>query len=198
MIGLSIITEPTQEPVTLQQAKDHLRIDHPDQNDLINSLIKAARIYCEQSMSRAFIITQYLFTIASFTPSCLFVSDRKIKLPRGRVQQVDKIEYYDTDNQLQTFDQGGYMADVNQEPGVVHIYPPTTIPCTYDRPDAVRITFTAGYGSTHNKVPETIKLAIKSLVVEYYNNPGAVAFTGSPKPIPFSLQCLINANRIFI
>ena len=51
---LKLITPPAFEPVSLIEAKTHLRVDYEDQNAEISSLITAARVYCEQYQHRAY------------------------------------------------------------------------------------------------------------------------------------------------
>ncbi len=50
---LSIVTPPEIEPVSLEEAKLYLRVDTGDENELITSLIKAARIMVEKETHRA-------------------------------------------------------------------------------------------------------------------------------------------------
>jgi hypothetical protein len=54
VISVSFSNEGS-EPVTLQEAKDWCRIDVPDDDTLITSLIKAARIICEQYSGLSFV-----------------------------------------------------------------------------------------------------------------------------------------------
>ncbi len=54
-MALKINSAPAAEPVTLQQAKDHLRIDGSDEDLYVEALIKAARQDCEKFQNRAYI-----------------------------------------------------------------------------------------------------------------------------------------------
>ena len=59
MSGLIITTEPTQEPVTLQEVKEYLRVeDNTDERNL-RPLIETARRYAEEHMSRTLMSTTY-------------------------------------------------------------------------------------------------------------------------------------------
>jgi hypothetical protein len=54
-MGLKLKTGPASEPVTLQEAKDHLRVDLDDEDSVIEGFIKAARTDCENLQNRAYI-----------------------------------------------------------------------------------------------------------------------------------------------
>jgi len=52
---LKLITAPDIEPVTLDEAKNHLKIDSSEDNSLISALIVTARQLAEKETNRAFI-----------------------------------------------------------------------------------------------------------------------------------------------
>lgn len=66
MAGLTIETQPTSEPITLKQAKDFLRVDGTDDDDLITSLVQAAREAVEVFTGRSFCYKGYLMTLDAF------------------------------------------------------------------------------------------------------------------------------------
>ena len=47
MVSLTIITEPTLEPITLEEAKEAIGIDGDDDDLRIEGLIQSARIFAE-------------------------------------------------------------------------------------------------------------------------------------------------------
>lgn len=55
VLDVQFSAENATEPVTLQEAKDWCKIDIPDDDVLITSLITAARIICEQHSNTSFI-----------------------------------------------------------------------------------------------------------------------------------------------
>lgn len=83
------------EPVTLQEAKDWCRIDVSDDDTLITSLIKAARIICEKYSGLSFV---------SKTVTAILVNGLgNIELPYGPV--ASEVAYYDMDEtELTDFD----------------------------------------------------------------------------------------------
>ena len=59
-------TEPASNPVTLAEAKLHLRIDNTDDDTLIASLITAATRWAEDYCDRTFCNTQLTMRLDSF------------------------------------------------------------------------------------------------------------------------------------
>lgn len=54
------------EPVTLAEAKLHLRIDSSDDDDLISALIATARKWAEDYCDRTFVVSKYTMLLDSF------------------------------------------------------------------------------------------------------------------------------------
>lgn len=54
------------EPVTLAEAKLHLRIDSSDDHDLISALITTARKWAEDYCDRTFVVSKYTMLLDSF------------------------------------------------------------------------------------------------------------------------------------
>jgi uncharacterized phiE125 gp8 family phage protein len=64
--SLTTLTPPAVEPVTLAEAKQHLRVDTDTDDGYISSLITAAREWCEAYCDETFIHAQYRMTLDSF------------------------------------------------------------------------------------------------------------------------------------
>jgi uncharacterized phiE125 gp8 family phage protein len=52
MAGLQVTTAPTQEPLTLQEVKDYLRLDDALDERVLQDLIETARLHCEDYTGR--------------------------------------------------------------------------------------------------------------------------------------------------
>lgn len=144
---LTVKTAPASEPVTLTEAKDHLRVDQSDSDAQITAMIQAARERTERYLERS-LVTQTLVLNLDAFPSV-------IELPRGPVQSVDLIEYIDRDDNTQTMNASDYVVD--KAGG--RIVPADGWPKTDDTVNAVTVEYTAGYGAPAD-VPEAIKHAI--------------------------------------
>lgn len=156
----SITTGPASEPVTIDEAKTHLRVDSDDENTLIQSLISAARAKVEQETGRS-LLTQTVFVAWDEFPAsgCL-------DLPLYPAASVSSVRYIDTDGALQTWPSDNYTVDtVGMTPRIV-IAPDGDSPEAGDYPNAIQVEYIAG----SSVVPEEIKAAIKlnlGLLYEY-------------------------------
>ena len=157
------VTPPAVEPVLLGEAKTHLRVDSGDEDGLIDSKIRAARLYCEGIHGRAYITRTYRLELDAFPLSVIY-------LPRPPTSAVASIKYDDAEGNEQTIDPADYEVDTAREPARVRPVSGYSWPATYDTFAAVRIEFTAGYGDDPTEVPEDIRAAVFLALGDLYEN----------------------------
>lgn len=176
MFGLTVVTAPAIEPLSLSEAKDQLSYSHDHQDRLIGSLITAARVYCETVTGRAF-ITQTLRLTADAFPAY----DGEFRLPRPPLLTVTNVQYTDTAGATQTVTAANYVVDATSLPGRIALAYGETWPTdAIQEIGAVRVNYTAGYGATAASVPETIKHAMRLLIGHWFVNREAVGQVGGP------------------
>lgn len=157
----------------------------------ISSLIKAARIYCETVTGRAFITRTLVYKLDAF-PSC----ESEIRLPRPNLLSVASVQYIDTNGDTQTFSSSDYSVDTASLPGRIILGYGESWPSTRSQPNAVTITYTAGYGPARSDVPETIKAAIKLKLADLYENREA-SIVGTSHTANPALEALLWSERAF-
>lgn len=154
---------PATMPVSLAEAKAHLRVDHDDQDDLITAQIKAATAYLDGYsgiLGRALITQTWRQDFAAF-------ADR-LPLPVSPVIAIASIIYFDVGNMQQILDAGVYDLIAEARGAYVALQPQQSWPVTFNRADAVSITFTAGFGAAAD-VPEPIRQAILLIVQRLFD-----------------------------
>lgn len=155
-MGIKIITPPSVEPIFLEEAKQHLRVDGNDDDILIMSLIKQAREWCEDFQNRKY-ITQTLELVLDTFPNGNAIVFNSI----SPVQKVESIKYYDENRQEYLFDESNYIADLDGFVNRVVLNRGKHWPIVeLQSVNAVRVRAVVGYGDNGDKVPEAIKWAI--------------------------------------
>lgn len=176
----TLVTPPSGDVVTLEEAKIHLRVDGSEEDDYISSLIAASVGMTEEVLRRKLLTQTWEVSLTSFSDV--------IALPWPPVQSVVSIKYTDSNGDEKTLDSSEYYAFFSQFHA--EIEPRLTWPeVSRDVPYPVRIRFVCGYG-TAQEVPAQIKLAIKMLVGTWYANRETLS-AGGEKEIPHSYQWLL-------
>jgi len=160
-LGIKLSIPPATEPITLTEAKAHLRIDHTDDDTYITSLIKAAR-------SSAEAYTQTSFFTQTWIKSIPFFMDI-IALPRGEVKSITSVKFFDQDNAQQTVDNADYFLTspsvVSQVQAIESGWPSSI----FARLDSVQITYVTGNDDVAD-IPSDIKQAILMSLGHLYEN----------------------------
>jgi len=150
---LTRISGPTAPLLTTAEAKDHLRVDFADDDDLIDAYISAATDMVDAEwgeLGRALVTQRWQLTLPAFPASGVII------LPVPPVQQVTGITYYDADNAEQTLAADTYRLTVNGEDARLDKAAGAVWPATYNRVDAVAVQYDTGYGDAAADVPEGI------------------------------------------
>lgn len=178
-MNLKTITASPALPVGVDLAKSHLKIQHDLEDDLFAIWIDAARERVEIETESSIVEQEYELRIAAFA---------KTLLPRGPVQSIDSIEYYDLDNTLQTLASSEYYLVDD-----CVVFDGLALPSLYDREDAIVITYTAG-PTEEDGTPSLAQLAVLLLVGVANENREAVAPI-ELKNVPQSYQAIITNLR---
>lgn len=194
MMNLSLVTPAAALPVSLTEAMAHIRGGDSEQS--IVSLYLAAAVQAVEDW------TERALTTETWRLSLPAWPDGDVILPRAPLISVTEIRYW-TDAAVpvdtvlpasvyQTVAPAGPTAP----PGRVILAPqqdwPTAQP---SRADAVRVTFTAGYGATAASVPAPMRAAVLLLTGDLYENreaAGVKALQGNP-----AVRRLLDPYRVW-
>lgn len=139
------------QPVTLKEAKDHLRVDDDEQNAIISLYLSAAVKRCEDYMQTSIMSAEHELHSSGF--SCSF------NLQKFPVSAINSVKYYDEDGDLQTVDSDDYRLQSFRQPCYIEFDSSFDAPDLHDREYPVVINFNAGYTSA-SSVPATVKLGV--------------------------------------
>ena len=162
---LSLKTGPAIEPVSLAEAKAHLRIDSADEDGLINSLITAARLMVEARTARALITQTWLFHLDK--PAGFY------ELPLKPSKAITEISTFDENGTQAVLTGEDYTAEKRGEVMRVKLHR-----AAY----RAEVGFVAGYGDMGADVPASLVQAILQLTAYWFENRGNSSLMGSAMP----------------
>ena len=192
---LLLVSPPAEEPVSLAEAKLHLRVDFSDDDALITALITAARAAAETMTGRQLVTARWKLVLDSFPgPSLMGVPagtpfslpGHAILIPKCPIQSLVSIQYLDMASTWQVMPATDYTVDLACEPARITPVFGKIWPITLPQIGAVTVTFDAGYGAA-NTVPEGLKSWIKLRVGSLYAHREEIALLnrGSIESLPF-------------
>lgn len=164
MGGLVVTTPPGAEPVSLTEAKAHLRLEHSSDDTQVTAMIVAARRQAEALTGLALIDTVFTWTFEGFPCGA-------IVLPRAPLDSITSIAYLDTSGTSTTLTvTTDYRVDAAALMPCVEPAYGTTWPLTYGVSGDVTVVFKAGYGTAGSDVPGDIRAAILLIVGAFYEH----------------------------
>lgn len=190
--ALTLATAASVEPVTTAELKTHLRIDGTSEDAYIAEIGVAARRDCENFTGRSFVTATWNLNFDDFPDGT------EIEVPRAPLAGVTHVKYYDTAGTQQTLAATNYHVDTRRTPGRIVLVDGAAWPQVQtQRPSAVEVQFTAGYGGSAAAVPETFKAAIKLMTAHLFEHRGD-GVAGAPVEPPPAIQHLLMPERAFV
>lgn len=189
-----LVTGPTGTFLSLDDVKEHLRVDHDASDGLIQSLIYAATAQVENITNRK-MVTQTWKAYADEWPTAFFT------LPYGNLQAVTSVSYTLEDGTVNTLDISRYIVDSASDPGRLLLSPNQDWPTDTLYPsNPIEIEFTCGYGSSGNiDVPEPIMIASMVLIGDMYAHRESRVIGPNFKytEVPGYITSMIQSYRLF-
>jgi uncharacterized phiE125 gp8 family phage protein len=184
-MSLQLITPPATEPVTLADAKLHLKIDTGDDDALITRLIGTARARGEWHLGRALITQSWRLWLDAWPCSGI------IELPLPPLQGVASVTVYAPDDTATVLDPATYQMDAASQPARLTLKSTVLPPTNLRAINSVAVEFTAGYGDNASDVPSGISEALLELIAFLYENRGE-----APAELPLDCLALLAPFRV--
>lgn len=163
------------EPITLAEAKEHLRVYGSDDDGYISSLIVAARAMAEGKLNR---------TIVQRRRAARFTGwGSHMKLSKPPVISIDSVGYYDDTGVETMLDPIRYFLALDYEDGAAYVgFRSGEVYPLLDRRDRpVTVYYTAGYPP--GEVPPTVVQWIKLAIGTMYANRETVVNGATSQPL---------------
>lgn len=187
--ALVLVTAPTVEPISLEEARKNSRVAEEEDDDIVTSMIVAARTYFEETDNRR-LCTQTWQMKLDFFP----LGNSIIELPLRPVREVSHIKYTDTDGMEQTLAADLYQTDINSmfariKPAIGQHWPLAR----HGLLNPIEIEFVVGYdGETIvGGIPENLKRALLILTGHFYENREATAAGLPIAPVPIDRKSVV-------
>lgn len=185
------VTAPSKEPVSLEEAKEHLRVDHSAEDMLIAALITTAREQLEELTGRAFITQGWQLALPWWPAASV------IRLPRPPALAVSAITYVDEDGAAHTMSSSDYSVVTTVEPGCVVLTPDGDWPsATLYTGLPITVAYTCGYGTTPGNVPAPLRAAMLLTIGHLYTHREAVVTGTISSVLPMTVDYLIAPYRL--
>ncbi len=193
---LTLVTPPTEEAVTVTEQKLFAKIDTAADDVLIAAMNTAARQTIERCLALSFVDTTFTLSFDQFpTDIDCNLGRRFFEIYRTPLSSVTSIQYQDEDDATQTLATTEFDVDTLKQPARIVQAENVTWPNTFSKPNAVTVTFVAGYGVDATFVPEQTKQLIQLLFAHWYEHRESMS-DRQWSEIPWTIQNLINQQRI--
>lgn len=151
---------PTETPVSIDDVKAKLRIEHNDDDGQLETCLKAAIDYCQEYQWAQYCTATFVERFDCFP--CYFVPQRCPLL------SVTSLAYVDQAGNTQTLTANThYTVDIYSKPGRIVPAVNYSWPATYGHVNDVTLTYTAGYGAAA-AVPDEIKQAVIMKTAQFF------------------------------
>lgn len=186
---LSLVTGPAEPLFSIEEARAHCRIDaltetgaHEDDDLIMNLYLPAAIGELDGAngwLGRALVTQTWKLTLAGFP-----LAHGAIPMPLPPLQSVSEISYVATDGTATVLDDAEYRVITDGTPGLVMPVYGKCWPSTRCQPDAVSITFVAGFGDPED-VPPLIRQYVAYRLGMFYATREAVVIGAPVAELPW-------------
>lgn len=187
-MALVLTSAPLSEPVTVAEAKAHLRVDGEAEDQLIASLILTARLHIEAALGLALITQGWRWSLDRWPDG------REIALPLRPLQALEEVRVIAANGDATVIAPSQYLVDVG------------SVPPRLVRRDAlaqpgqvaggIEIDFTAGYGDEADTVPAPIRQAMLLLVAHWHEHRDPIEVGSPDTGVPTTVSELLMPYRV--
>tara|TARA_R100000773_G_scaffold34737_2_gene29734 strand:- start:346 stop:957 length:612 start_codon:yes stop_codon:yes gene_type:complete len=170
--------------LTLDQAKEHLRITHNTDDTYITSLIQAAQYTAEYYANKDFTACEWEFIADTWSQTQ--------QLPYGVWRTITHIKYYDDDGVLITWNSSNYLFDSKGNPQRITLVDGKDYPSL--RNGVSNIIVTINSQTMRGEVEIAIQ-AIKIMIADMYENRQSVIVGRIASQIPKTSEYLLQTLR---
>ena len=181
-----LIAPPAVEPVSLADAKLYLRIDGPDEDELLRALITASRLLIEAASGRLMIAQTWRLVLGAWP------AGGALRLPFAPVASIAAARTFDAVGTATPVPAGVLSLMPNTDPAVLRR--DASPPEPGRRQSGIEIDLVCGFGPAAADVPAPLRQAMLRLVARWFENRGDDA-QGTEARLPADVMALIAPYR---
>ena len=185
-MALILLSGPPIEPISVAEAKAHLRVDGSAEDTLISSLITTSRLHVEAALSCALISQSWAYLLDDWPPG------GQVTLPMYPIESIDLVQVYDADDNVAIVPPEDYLLDGAGMPPRLVRRNDTAWPAAGRSANGVEIRYTAGYGPAASDVPEPVRQALHLLVAHWYEHREPAGCENGAVRIPPAISSLLS------
>jgi len=188
-MSLVMTSGPTLEPVSLAQAKAHLRVDGEAEDALIQSLIVTSRLHIEAALGLALITQTWSFFLDRWPKA------GRLVLPIRPVVAITHVRVWSEEGTSESIDPTHFLLDgYGLPPRLVALA--SVAQLDHKRvANGIEIGFTGGFGAASDNVPATIRHALLLLVAHWYEHREPVQIGVGVSAVPAMVSELLAPYR---
>lgn len=186
---LVMTSGPLAEPVSVADAKAHMRVDSTAEDALIASLIVTSRLHIEAALGLALLTQAWSYFIDAWPRS------REIVLPLKPVQAIATVRVWAQDGTSQTLAAETYTLDGEGMPPRLVLSRSAAPPAPGRSASGIEIAFSAGFGDAGIDVPAPIRQALLLLVAHWFENREPNRIGAADTEIPHMISGLLAPYR---
>lgn len=179
-----LLAGPAAEPLTRDEAKSFLRIDHEVDDTLVDALIAAARRTVEAATGRVLLEQTWRFSRTAWPLSGV------IPAPVAPVRAILAAEVTLADGSIVEVPEGVLSLKADRAPALIHV---ELARAPQPGAGGILLTISAGYGATAADVPADLVQAVRLTVAHFYEFRDG---SGDALSLPATVTALLAPYRL--
>jgi uncharacterized phiE125 gp8 family phage protein len=188
-MALIMTSGPALEPVTVSEAKAHLRVDGGADDVVINSLILTSRLHIEAALGLALITQSWTLLLDAWPGS------QNVALPMRPVQAIAAVRVLAADGTPTALAASDYILEGKGLPPRL-VRTGSAWPQPGRAAAGIEIAFTAGFGALAADVPAPIRHALLMLIAHWYEHRDPIEIGTVETNIPQAVSELLTPYRV--
>lgn len=183
-MNLVLVNGPAVEPVSLDDMKLYLRLDGDAEDTLVSAMISAARMTVEAATNLALLEQSWRLRMPSWQAGAPVISPIR---PLLRLEAVRCVSREGDETIIESED---FRIDAGIHAVIALGQPPKPSPGGH-----IEIDLTLGHGSLATDVPEALRLAVRTLVANWFDNRGEAPVARGAPMLPEAVLALLAPFR---